>query len=112
MYKFLLGDPEYPMVSVTKIETDKTDEEETTHELNFYLNEAGTSLNVNLDEELLFEEEVDLVDDVKKRMQVMEKLNKFIFLVTEESKKIEKEIKAKEAEQEEKRKLQDVFRNF
>ena len=100
------------MVSVTKVETDKTDEEETTHELNFYLNESGTSLNVNLDEELLFEEEVDLADDVKKRMQVMEKLNKFIFLVTEESKKIEKEIKAKEAEQEEKRKLQDVFRNF
>ncbi len=112
LYKFLLGDPEYPMVSVTKVETDKTDEEETTHELNFYLNESGTSLNVNLDEELLFEEEVDLADDVKKRMQVMEKLNKFIFLVTEESKKIEKEIKAKEAEQEEKRKLQDVFRNF
>jgi hypothetical protein len=112
LYKFVLGDPEFPMVSVSKIEKDKTDDEETTHELNFYLNEAGTSLNINLDEELLFEEEVDLQDDVKKRMQVMDKLNKFIFLVTEESKKIEKEMKAQEAEQEEKRKLQDIFRNF
>jgi len=112
MYKFLLGDPEFPMVSVTKIETDKTDEEETTHELNFYLSEDGTSLNVNLDEELLFEEEVDLKDDAKRKMEVMDKVNKFIFLVSEESKKIEREIKEKQAEQEEKRKLQDIFRNF
>ena len=112
LYSFLLGDPEFPMVTVTKTETDKTDEEETIHELNFYLNEEGNSLNVNLDEELLFEEEVDLVDDTNKKMQVMDKLNKFIFLVSEESRKLEKEIKAKEAEQEEKRKLQDVFRNF
>lgn len=112
LYTFMLGDPDFPMVVVTKTETDKTDDEETTHELNFYLNEDGTSLNVNLDEELLFEEAVDLVDDVNKKMQVMDKLNKFIFLVSEESKKIEKEIKVKQAEQEEKRKLQDVFRNF
>lgn len=112
LYKFVLGDPEFPMVSVTKIETDKTDEEETVHELTFYLNEAGNSLNINLDEELLFEEEVDLQDNVKKKMEVMEKINKFIFLVSEESKKIEKEIKEKQAEQEEKRKLQDIFRNF
>lgn len=112
LYTFLLGDPEFPMVTVTKTETDKTDEEDVIHELNFYLNEEGNSLNVNLDEELLFEEEVDLVDDVNKKMQVMDKLNKFIFLVSEESKKLEKEIKVKQAEQEEKRKLQDVFRNF
>ena len=112
LYTFVLGDPEFPMVSVTKVETDKTTEEETTHELSFYLNEAGTSLNVNLDDELLFDEDVDLKDDIKKKMQVMEKLNKFIFLVTEESKKLEKELKEKEAEEQEKRKLQDIFRNF
>lgn len=108
----MIGDPDFPMISITKIETDKTTEEESTHELNFYLNEAGTSLNVNLDEELLFDEEVDLQDDIKKKMQVMEKINKFIFLVTEESRKLEKEMKEKEAEEQEKRKLQDIFRNF
>jgi hypothetical protein len=100
------------MVSVTKTETDKTEEEESTNELNFYLNEAGTSVNVNLNDELLFEEELDLKDDMKKKMQVMEKLNKFIFLVSEEARKIEREIREREAEQEEKRKLQDIFRNF
>jgi hypothetical protein len=112
LYKFVLGDEAFPMVSVSKVETDKATQEEIIHELSFYLNEAGTALDINLDEELLFEEEVDLQNDLKTKMQVMEKLNKFIFLVTEESKKIEKEIKAKEAEQAEKRKLQDVFRNF
>jgi len=100
------------MVTVTKIEIDKSDDEETTHELNFYLNEEGASLNVNLDEELLFEEEVDLKDDAKRKLEVMDKVNKFIFLVSEESKKIEREIKEKQAEQEEKKKLQDIFRNF
>jgi hypothetical protein len=99
-------------VSITKVETNKEDEEETTHELSFYLSEQGTALNVNLDEVLLFDEEVDLKDDLKKKMQVMDKINKFIFLLTEEARKIEKEIKEKEAEEQEKRKLHDVFRNF
>lgn len=111
-YKFFAGDEEYPLVSVTKKEIDKIENEETVHELSFYLNEGASALMVNLDEELLFDEDIDLKDDVKKKMQVLEKINKFIFLVTEEAKKIEKEKKEKEAEMEEKRKLQDVFRNF
>lgn len=97
---------------MTKIETDKENGEETLHELSFYLNETNTFININLDEELLFDEEVDLQDDIKTKMQVTEKINKFIFLLTEEQKKLEKEIKARDAELEEKRKLQDVFRNF
>lgn len=112
VYKFFAGDKEYPLVSVTKIETEKADNEETIHELSFYLNESGKALNINLDEELLFDEDVDLVDDMKKKMQVADKINKFIFLLSEEAKKLEKAHKEKEAEQEEKRKLQDVFRNF
>jgi guanylate kinase len=76
------------------------------------LNESGKALNINLDEELLFDEDVDLADDMKKKMQVADKINKFTFLLSEEERKLEKELKEKEAEQEEKRKLQDVFRNF
>jgi guanylate kinase len=94
------------------METNKEDEEETTHELSFYLSEQGTSLNVNLDEALLFDEEVDFQDDLKKKMQVTDKINKFIFLLSEEARKLEKEIREKEAEEQEKRKLQDIFRNF
>ena len=45
-------------------------------------------------------------------MQVIDKLNKFIFLLSEESRKLEKEIKEREAEEQEIKKLQDVFRNF
>lgn len=112
VYKFFVWDEEYPLVSVTKIETDKENGEETLHELSFYLNETNTFININLDEELLFDEEADLQDDIKTKMQVTEKINKFIFLLTEEQKKLEKEIKARDAELEEKRKLQDVFRNF
>lgn len=117
LYTFVLGDPEFPMISVIKKEIDKTErdqdeEEENIHELSFYLNESGTLVNINLNDDLLFEEEIDLQEDTKQKMQVMEKINKFIFLVTEESKKIEKEAKQREAEMEEKKKLQDIFRNF
>ena len=100
------------MVTITKMETDKEADEETSHELSFYLNEQGTALNVNLDEVLLFDELVDLQSDLKKKMQVIDKLNKFIFLLSEESRKLEKEIKEREAEEQEIKKLQDVFRNF
>ncbi|MEI8090933.1 MAG: hypothetical protein WCG98_01415 [bacterium] len=100
------------MVSITKEETDKEQDEQSSHELSFYLDEQGTSLNVNLDDFLLFEERADLQDDVKKRMQVSDKLNKFTFLMSEEIRKLEKELKEKEAEEQEKKKLQDIFRNF
>ena len=112
MYKFFIWDEAYPMVTITKMETDKEADEETSHELSFYLNEQGTALNVNLDEVLLFDELVDLQSDLKKKMQVIDKLNKFIFLLSEESRKLEKEIKEREAEEQEIKKLQDVFRNF
>jgi guanylate kinase len=112
VYKFFLGDEEYPLVSITKVETNKEDEDETIHELSFYLSEQGTALNVNLDETLLFDEEIDLQDNLKKKMQVMDKMNKFIFLLSEEARKLEKELREKEAEEQEKRKLQDIFRNF
>jgi len=65
-----------------------------------------------LDDVLLFDEVEHLNNDPKKKMQVMDKLNKFIFLAGEYQKKVEKEIKEKEAEEVERRRLQDIFRNF
>jgi hypothetical protein len=45
---------------------------------------------------MLYDELEDLLDNPSKKMQVSEKLNKFIFLITEEYKKIEKDKKQKE----------------
>jgi len=65
-----------------------------------------------LDDVLLLDEVEDLQDDAKKKMQVTEKLNKFIFLLSEHQKKMEKEAKEKEQAEQERRRLQDIFRNF
>ena len=75
-------------------------------------NQDVDSLEVMVNDILLFDESEDLTEDPKKKMQVMEKLNKFIFLASEELKKVEKEIKEKEEEEKERRKLQEIFRNF
>jgi hypothetical protein len=64
-----------------------------------------------LDEVLLFEES-DILEDNKKKSQVMEKLNKFIFLTESKLKDAQKEIRAKQEEEEERKRLQDIFRNF
>jgi hypothetical protein len=45
---------------------------------------------------LLYDEVTDLQENENKKMQVMEKLNKFIFLISEEIKKLEKEKGKKE----------------
>ena len=111
-YRFVLDETNDPTLVITKIEQDKTTEEETTNELRFMFNEEISSLEVMVNNTLLFDEIQDFTEDQKKKMQVSEKLNKFLFLATEEQKKLEKEIQIKEEEEREKRKLQDIFRNF
>lgn len=111
-YRFVLDETNDPTLVITKIEQDKTTEEETTNELRFMFNEEQSSLEVMVNDTLLFDEIQDFTEDQKKKMQVSEKLNKFLFLATEEQKKLEKEIQIKEEEEREKRKLQDIFRNF
>jgi len=61
---------------------------------------------------LLFDEIEHLQNDPKKKMQVTEKLNNFIFLLSEHQKKAEKEAKEREEAEQERRRLQDIFRNF
>jgi len=81
-----------------------------TNDLGFTIED--NSLQVLLDDVLLFDEMEHLQDDPKKKMQVSEKLNKFIFLLSEHQKKMEKEAKEKEEAEQERRRLQDIFRNF
>lgn len=111
-YRFLLDETSEPILFITKIEQDKETEEETENELRFAFNEETSSLEVMVNNTLLFDEIQDFTADAKKKMQVSEKLNKFIFLAWEEQKKLEKEIYLKEEEERERRKLQDIFRNF
>jgi hypothetical protein len=80
--------------------------------LKFTFNQEISSLEVTVNDILLFDEIKDFTEDPKKKMQVSEKLNKFIFLASEEQRKLEKNIQAKEEEEREKKKLQDIFRNF
>jgi len=103
MYKIFVWDN---FVNIDRIETLKDDESEETNTLSFVLKD--TSLKVNVDDELLYDEVEDLLENPGKKMQVSEKLNKFIFLVTEEYKKIEKQKKEKEK----KNQIKWIFRNF
>ena len=65
-----------------------------------------------INDTLLFDEKEDFSEDQKKKLQVIDKINKFTFLASEELRKLEKEIKEKEEAERERRKLQEIFRNF
>jgi len=112
VYRFFLDVTEGNTLYISKIEQNKDTQEETNNELKFAFNEEESSLEVMVNSVMLFDEMRDFTEDQKKKMQVSEKLNKFIFLAGEEQKKLEKEIEYKEEEEREKRRLQDIFRNF
>ena len=109
LYQFGVNDQNE--VFIKRIETKKDDEESSFNELKLALNPETHLFEIFLDEVLLFEES-DLLEDAKKKSQVMEKLNKFIFLTESKIKDTEKDLKAKEEEEHERRRLQDIFRNF
>lgn len=111
-YRFLLDETNEPILFITKIEQDKETEEETVNELRFTFNEETLSLEVVVNDMLLFDEIEDFTQDQKKKLQVVDKINKFTFLASEELRKMEKEIKEKEEAEKERRKLQEIFRNF
>ncbi len=93
-------------IEINKFELNKADNKVQEYKLEFIVNKA--SLNVKVDDELLYDEVTDLQENANKKMQVMEKLNKFIFLITEEFKKLEIEKWKKE-----KRNIMKwIFRNF
>ena len=109
LYQFWLNDQKE--VHVKRIETDKGNNETIFNELKLGLNPESNLFEIFLDDVLLFEES-DLLDDNKKKSQVMEKVNKLIFLTESKLKDAQKELKAKKEEEEERKRLQDIFRNF
>ncbi len=111
-YRFLIDESADPTLFITKTEQNKDTDEETTNELRFTFNEETSSLEVMVNDALIFDEIKDLTEDPKKKMQVVEKINKFIFLASEELRKLEKTIKDKEEEEKERKRLQEIFRNF
>lgn len=93
MYKLFIQDN---AIDIQKNITDKLNNANTSHSLRFELDD--TTLKTYIDNELLYDEITDLQNDNNKNKQVVEKLNKFIFLITEEYKKIIKDKKAKDHE--------------
>ena len=105
----ILSDDDY--VEIEKEELNKEDESVTTNLLEFALEEGADnnlSVKIFVNDIELYDEFNDLQKDPNKKMQVMEKMNKFIFLLDEEYKKIKKYQKEKE----ERNAVKWVFRNF
>jgi len=112
LYQFQLEDSDNPEITINKLETNKESEEENINQLKFFIDQDSASLNIVLNDTLLFDEVEDLQNEPKKKMQIVDKLNKFIFLAQEHLKKIEKEMNEKFKIEQERKKLQDIFRNF
>lgn len=83
-------------IDIQKNILDKSDNSQISHILRFESDD--TTVKIYIDNELLYNEITDLQNDDNKSKQVIEKLNKFIFLISEEYKKINKDKKAKEHE--------------
>ena len=98
-------------VEIEKEELNKEDESTITNVLEFALEEDldnNKSVQLYVNDIELYDEIRDLQNDPNKKMQVLEKINKFIFLLDEEYKKIQKYKKEKE----ERNAVKWVFRNF
>lgn len=98
-------------ITIEKNEFIKEDESNLENTLEFVLEEdleQNMSVSVIVNDVELYDEIKDLQKDSNKKMQVMEKMNKFIFLLDEEYKKIQKYQKEKE----ERNAVKWVFRNF
>ncbi len=108
--RLIKEDEESDSILISKIETEKESWEQ--EQNNLQLKNSYWSLEIILDEQVLYDEIEDLQDDQNKKMQVIDKINKFIFLVSEELKVYERDRKEKERMEQERRKLRDIFRNF
>lgn len=109
LYHFSLNDQNE--IRVKRIETQKQSNETSFNELKLWINPESALFELFLDDVLLYEES-ELLEDPKKKSQVMEKINKLIFLSESRIKDIQKEMRVKQQEEEERRRLNDIFRNF
>ncbi len=117
-YSFQVMNSEHTLLTIRK-ETDIQTQDQQQTQLKFVLNDQEKSLLVYLNDQLLFDEKEDLQEDSKKKMQVVDKLNKLSFLVSEYYSKLEKEHTERQEQEEEdakkkaeKKAMYDSFRNF
>jgi len=112
VYSFGLEEDSIEVIVVKRKELDvKTDEEkEDLLEFEFDMELWGIQLLLN--DDLLFDEKKDLEWNVKQKMQVIEKMDKFIFLIEWYVKKIEKELEEKKKAESEKKAMLDIFKKF
>lgn len=109
LYHFSLN--EQYEIRVKRIETQKQSNETSFNELKLWINPESNFFELFLDDVLLYEES-ELLQDAKKKSQVIEKINKLIFLSESKIKDIQKEMRAKQQEEDERRRLNDIFRDF
>jgi hypothetical protein len=90
---------------------DKKTNENEEHILVFTLDgDEEVSLHVVVDNTLLFDEK-DIADDKSAQIQIMDKLSKFLFLVGQEKKSLDKAYEEYKEKKSKKEKVQ-AFRNF
>lgn len=105
LYIMSVKDEENESVIITKEETNQDTEKKQTNNLEFTFDKTSNSLKVKVDDFLLYDEHKELLEKPNKKSQVMEKLNKFIFLLSEHVKSLEKD-------KEKRKELEVLFRNF
>lgn len=105
MYVMSVQEEENESVIIVKEETNRETDYKQTNTLEFMLDKTTNGLKVKLDDFLLYDEHKELVEKPNRKFQVMEKLDKFIFLLSEYVKHIEKD-------KEKRKELEAMFRNF
>jgi len=98
-------------ITIHKNSLDKKTNENEEHILSFALDgDEEVFLHVIVDDTLLFNEK-DIVDDKTAQVQIMDKLSKFLFLMGQEKKSLDKEYEEYKEKKSKKEKVQ-TFRNF
>ena len=108
-YKFIIFDFAEDVFEIRKKEIQVRTKEVKESKMKLSM-EAGF-LEIYLNDVLLFNDKT-LVESPKRKMQVIDKMNKLNFLVEDKLKRLEKEKKAKEKENDERKQVMNSFRNF
>lgn len=97
-----------PNIQILKAELIKDTREQVEHTVAFVVDDGFSLL---IDQELLYTAQ-DLDEEENVRMQLVDKINKFKFLVKQKRQDIEVKLKELEAKKENQQQAQKVFRNF
>lgn len=97
---------------IKKVETNNEDSDEEEHLLQWSYNKDQHSLDIFVDEVILYELKQQATEEENKKNQIMEKLNKFWFLFETYFQDLYKEYQEKKEAQEKKKQLHEIFRSF